>query len=85
MKATLTFDLDDPDDRELHQDCLNAPKYKMFIDEFYEKVLRPIRKWGPSDEQTAQQQVIKNREDKYYIELEYLTEMYGEIQEDLDI
>lgn len=49
MKAILEFNLDDPDDRDEHQLCLDAFKYQRFMEDFSEQVLRKLRKYGCKD------------------------------------
>lgn len=34
MKATLTFDLDDPDDRQAHLRCVSVDRVMMALDEW---------------------------------------------------
>lgn len=48
MKAKLIFDL--PEDEEEYQDATNGSKYKIQLDEIWNKVFRPYYKHGYSKE-----------------------------------
>ena len=75
MKAILEFDLDDVDDRQAFDDAVNGTKYKIQIDEIWERLFRPSYKHGYDNE-------LLNKGESYQV-IDTLARMYQEItQED---
>ena len=49
MKATLTFDLDNPEDRDRHSDALNGAAWKGVVTQFDEWLRNKIKYTEESD------------------------------------
>lgn len=45
-KATLEFDLTDPDERDLFEITIRASMYKFALEEVVQRLFRPARKYG---------------------------------------
>lgn len=73
-KAFLKYDLEDPYERESFETAVKADKYKIFSEEIYQAVFRPIVKQG----------FYKNREaTEQEVELaDYLLEKINELRKD---
>jgi hypothetical protein len=54
MKATLSFDLDEPSDSEAHKRCVKALDYGFLIQEVAEYLWRNTEKDNPDDAEAIQ-------------------------------
>lgn len=65
MKATLEFDLDDFDDREIHLRCITVDKYIAVLEELKSE-LRSILKYDTMDTDLTAYQAIEHIQDVFY-------------------
>lgn len=76
MKAILEFNL--PEEREEHTEALNGWKYKLQLDEVWDKVFRPAYKHGYLDDE-----INKLLEDEKCDKLfDKLADLYREVIKD---
>lgn len=73
MKAKLEFDL--PEEREEHEDALNGTKYKLQLEDIWNKMFRPRHKHGYDDQQIND--IVQRPEGEKL--MDYLEEIYKEI------
>lgn len=77
MKATLEFNL--PEEIEEYQDAMNGTKYKIQIDDVWNKIFRPRHKHGYKNEEINN--LLESDEAQKLMDL--LEEIYLEINQDL--
>lgn len=65
MKATLQFDLDDPEDRRSHELCTRAENYQGFVFNFWNDVLRKLNKHGIPENLDTTEKLRDYISDKY--------------------
>ena len=71
MKAILTFDLDDCDDKRKHDLALKGEEYAMFVWDFWQDVLRQYYKHGIPEKIKDKDELLEDIRDKF---LEHLHE-----------
>jgi hypothetical protein len=67
MKAELTFDLDQPDDRKAHMRCIKSTDMAIVLFEISANMRRQCENWVDSKESVTPQEVI----DYIFNQIEY--------------
>jgi hypothetical protein len=65
-KGTLTFDLDDPDDRDAFNRACKADDYQIFIWDYSQEVIRPLWKHGIPEELKDPDALLEHLRDKFF-------------------
>ncbi len=77
MKGILTFNL--PQEDEEFQTAQNGIKYKVALEEVWERVFRPLHKHGYGNEKL---QKLVDSKPEVVLAIEFLAEVYREILEE---